>query len=270
MKRMEIICCPKCKGVLKVSGCNDLKNKPTKFFCDFCGENYPVVEGVIDLFPENKVTKGRGQKLMEWQRMVNIYESKYWRNCSLFSLFMGLTLAEEIALIKHITHPGINDTILDLACGTGIYARAFARDNPCRNVFGLDISWPMLRYATNKAMQMGIENIQFIHGDAHILPFTDKSLNVANCCGALHLFSDARQVLNELHRAIRPGGRLSLAMAWRGERSWSHFKAYADGRFWNIHYFSKDELCSLLNEAGFSPAIYHSYGIWMIAGGVRR
>ena len=264
-----IIRCPKCKGVLVSRDVQGRANEPASYFCQACGLAYPVVNDVVDLLPGGLAIKGLGQKLMESPRVVNIYESKWWRDCSLFPWLTGLTLAEEMALIRRITKPGDRDTILDLACGPGIYARAFAQDGSGRNVFGLDVSWPMLHYAVNKARQMGIKNVRFLHGDAHNLPFADGSLDVANCCGALHLFSDVRHVLGELHRVLKPGGRFSVAAAWKNERLWSRFKAYTDKRLWGIHYFSKEELAGLLEEAGFDSAIYHTYGIWMVAGGVR-
>jgi SAM-dependent methyltransferase len=243
---------------------------PKSYFCPACGLAYPVIDGITDFLPGSQVAKGRAQILMESPPLVNIYESNWWRGCKFFKRFMGLTLDEEISLIGRIAKPGDGDTILDLACGTGIYARTFARGSPGRNVFGLDVSWPMLRYAVSKAGRMGINNVRFLHGDAHALPFAAGSLDVANCCGALHLFTDVRHVLGELYRALKPGGRLSVAAAWQGEKPWSRFKASSDERFWNIHYFSKEELMGLLDEAGFDPKIYHAYGIWMVAGGVRK
>jgi SAM-dependent methyltransferase len=113
---------------------------------------------------------------MESQFIVNIYESRWWRGCGLFKGFAGLTLDEEMALIRRIANPGDDDVILDLACGTGIYTRAFALGGAHRTVFGLDISWPMLKYATRKAREMGVKNAMFFHGDAHILPFADGSM----------------------------------------------------------------------------------------------
>lgn len=270
MRLMGIICCPACKGGLIGQDGPGMTDEPKSYFCPTCGVTYSVIDDVVDFLPGGMAIKGRGQKLMESPRVVNIYESKWWRDCKLFAWFTGLRLGEEIALIKRITNPGETDTILDLACGTGIYTRAFSLDGAGRNVFGLDVSWPMLKYATNKAHQMGIKNIQFLHGDAHNLPFANESLDVVNCCGALHLFADVRHVLRELYRAIRPGGRFSVAAAWQSEKLWSRMKAYTDMRFWRVHYFSKEELSNLLDEAGFNPTIYHTHGVWIVAGGVRR
>ena len=64
------------------------------------------MDNVLDFLPQSSRKKGRGQKLMESERIVQIYEGKLWRACKLFALLMGISLDEEIALIKRITDPG--------------------------------------------------------------------------------------------------------------------------------------------------------------------
>ena len=274
MRVDEFICCPRCKGDLLPrpadSPAEPDAGGPGGCACAACGLEYPGADGVVDFLPDAKGAKGLAQKLMESRRMVELYEGKWWRASKLFAPFMGITLNNEIALIRMITAPGPAEAVLDLACGPGIYARAFAQDSPARTVFGLDLSWPMLKYAARKAESLGLENITFMHGDAHFLPFRDSSLDVANCCGALHLFRDIRQVLGELARVLRPGGRFSAAMAMRSSKPLNRLKAYLDEKFWRIHYFQQAEIKELFDEAGFVPTVHHARGVWMIAGGVRR
>jgi ubiquinone/menaquinone biosynthesis C-methylase UbiE/uncharacterized protein YbaR (Trm112 family) len=270
----ELICCPKCKGDLSPetgeTGLDGKRNNSPGYVCTGCGRKYPLLDDIADFLPDDRRQKYRGQKLMESERMVEIYESKWWRRSKLFALFMRISLEDEIALIRRIANLGPSDRALDLACGPGLFTRALAEGNPDRNVFGLDLSWPMLRYGTKKAKELGLDNLTFFHGDAHELPFKDASLDAANCCGAMHLFSDIRRVLNELHRVLKPHGRFSAAMALVRSRPLSRLKAYLDETFWGMHYFREEEIQSLLDEAGFEPTIHHARGVWMIAGGVRR
>jgi len=262
----EVMCCPRCKGDLRPEA-----GSYQRCSCSACDAEYPIMEGVVDFQPLGGRPKGRGQRLMEYKPMVRIYESRLWRASKLFVPFMGISLDREIALIKEITHPGPAEKVLDLACGPGIYARAFAEGNPRREVFGLDLSWPMLRYAVGKAQRLGMGNITFMRGDAHWLPFRDCSLDVANCCGALHLFSDIRRVLGSLARVLRPGGRFSAAAALlRPESRFSRLKARLDGKYWGVHYFRQAELEGLFDEAGFEPTVHHAKGIWIIISGLRR
>lgn len=274
MRLEEVICCPGCKGGLRArteqGRAAPGEDGAPGWACAACGLRYPVVDGVVDFAPRAAGRKRLTQRLMESERIVRIYEGKWWRGCKLFAFVMKISLADEMALIKRIAAAGPADTVLDLACGPGLYARALAEESPDREVFGLDVSWPMLRYATRKAGRLGIGNVAFMHGDAHQLPFRDSSVDVVNCCGALHLFSDVRRVLVELRRVIKPNGRLSVATVLRTSSPLNRLKAYLDDKFWGVHYFREDELKGLLDEAGFEPAVYHARGIWMIAGGVRR
>merc|ERR1712212_1260773 len=67
-----------------------------------------------------------------------------------------------------------NDTrALDVASGTGIFARALAPI--CREVVALDATEAMLAEAKAKAEEEGLSNINFLHGDATSLPFPDYS-----------------------------------------------------------------------------------------------
>ena len=241
------------------------------YTCSACGPEYPLADGVPDFWPDDAdATKGRGQRLMESERMVRLYESRLWRRCPLWKPFMGVTFDEELAIIERILGLGADETILDLACGPGLYARAFAAGSPDRTVIGLDRSRPMLRYAVKKARLLGLANLAFLHGDAHALPLADASVTAANCCGALHLFDEPRRVLAELARVIVPGGRFSAAAIWVGTKWWTRWKARNNARYWGIHHFTADELTGLLDQAGFEPTVHHAKGVWIIVGGLRR
>jgi ubiquinone/menaquinone biosynthesis C-methylase UbiE len=183
---------------------------------------------------------------------------------------MQIDLLAEMELIERIASPGPTARVLDLACGTGLYARRFAAGHPEREVVGLDLSWPMLRTAVRKAAEAELDNVRFAHGDALTLPFRDASLEVANCCGALHLFPDIPRALSELGRVIRPRGHFSMAVSLRRSGALGRLSGTVAETFFGLHLFSREELETLLEEAGFEPTIHHAKGAWMIAVGERR
>jgi ubiquinone/menaquinone biosynthesis C-methylase UbiE len=183
---------------------------------------------------------------------------------------MQISLHDEMALIERIASAGPTARVLDLACGPGLYARRFAAGQPEREVVGLDISWPMLRAAIRKAAEAQLENIRFVHGDALALPFRDASLDVANCCGALHLFPDIPRALRELGRVMRPKGRFSMAVSLRGSGLLGRLRGAVGEAVLGLHAFSREELEALLDDADFEPGIHHAKGAWMIAVGERR
>jgi SAM-dependent methyltransferase len=263
--RIEDMCCPACRGDLRVQ-----PEATLGVVCTTCQLEYRVVEGIVDFLPTDDLKRSLAQRAMEATSVVSIYEGSWWRASPLAAFLMQISLDEEMSLIERIADPGPTARVLDLACGPGLYARRFAAKNPEREVVGLDLSWPMLRSATRKAAEAQLENVRFVHGNALALPFRDASLELANCCGALHLFPDIPRALRELGRVIRPKGRFSMAVSLRGSGPLGRLRGTVADAFWGLHFFSREELRALLDEAGFEPTIHHAKGAWMIAVGERR
>jgi SAM-dependent methyltransferase len=270
--RIEDMCCPACKGDLgfQPEAAASPPEATLGVVCTSCQLEYRVVEGIVDFLPADDLERSLAQRAMEATSVVSIYESGWWRASPLAAFLMQISLEEEMSLIERIASPSPRARVLDLACGPGLYARRFAARHPEREVVGLDLSWPMLRAATRKAAEARIENLRFVHGEAQALPFRDASLEVANCCGALHLFPDIPAALHELGRVLRPKGRFSMAVSLRGSGPLGRLRATAADTLWGLHFFSREELRALLDEAGFEPSIHHAKGAWMIAVGERR
>lgn len=267
----EIICCPLCKGDLTVDF-TYLQHKIPKrklrfYYCPKCDNKFSFVDSVLDFSTNTPKKISLAQKMMESNNIVQKYEGKSWRGSRLFASYTGITLKEEMALIKEISHIDQDDTVLDLACGTGLYTRYFAKKCDQRKVIGIDISWPMLRYAVNKINEQQIENITFLHGDAHYLPFKADSIDAVVCCGSLHLFNEVNQVVKEISRVIKPYGHLAISIFYTKSNLFSKLKAYLRERIWGIHSFSEQEIKNLMQEEGFKPEIFHKWGFWMIANG---
>jgi SAM-dependent methyltransferase len=270
--RVEDLCCPACRGDLRVRP--EAAASPPEpvlgVVCTTCQREYPVVQGIVDFLPADDLERSPSQRAMEATPIVSIYEGSWWRASPLAALLTRISLDDEMALIERIASPGPTARVLDLACGPGLYARRFAAGHPEREVVGLDLSWPMLRSAIRKAADEGLENVRFVHGNAQALPFREASLDVANCCGALHLFPDIPGVLRELSRVIRPTGRFSMAVSLRGSGRLAGLRGTFAKTFLGLHSFSREELEALLDEAGFEPSVHHAKGAWMIAVGERR
>ena len=67
--------------------------------------------------------------------------------------------------------------VLDVACGPGTLGRRIASST--RTVYGIDISWSMLRQGVAYVTQEGIGNVEFARASADALPFPDAFFNVA-------------------------------------------------------------------------------------------
>lgn len=97
-----------------------------------------------------------------------------------------------------------DDTVLDLACGTGDFAiMARARG---ASVVGLDFAGAMLAAARERCP----DDVALVRGDALRLPLASGSVSVAVSGFALRNFVAIPPVLNELARVLSPGGRVGL------------------------------------------------------------
>lgn len=95
--------------------------------------------------------------------------------------------------------------VLDIATGTGIAAIA-ALDRGA-HVTGLDLNPGMLAVARRKSVR-----IAWIEGDAAALTFADDSFDTVLCQFGAMFFPDRGAALTEMHRVMRPGGTLALAV----------------------------------------------------------
>lgn len=103
--------------------------------------------------------------------------------------------------------------VLDVACGTGDLAEAFADARPAK-VVGLDFTEPMLDIARRKAERRrrreAVPTPEYIHGDAMSLPFEDQSFDIVSIAFGIRNVSDPARVAREFHRVLRPGGRVVI------------------------------------------------------------
>jgi len=101
--------------------------------------------------------------------------------------------------------------VLDVACGTGIFARLASRVvGSSGRVVGLDSSSPALEVARRIDISGTIEWITWSGGR---LPFDDETFDVVACQHALPHLGDPAGVVSEMRRVLVPGGRLGL-MTW--------------------------------------------------------
>jgi SAM-dependent methyltransferase len=148
----------------------------------------------------------------------------------------------------------VGETVLDLGSGGGIDVLLSARRvGASGHVYGLDMTDEMLDLARKNAAEAGVANVEFLKGFIEEIPLPDASVDVviSNC--VINLSIDKPSVFGEIHRVLRPGGRIgisdvvaddSLSPEARAERgAWVGCVAGA---------LSYREYHELLNAAGFS------------------
>jgi ubiquinone/menaquinone biosynthesis C-methylase UbiE len=106
---------------------------------------------------------------------------------------------------------GPGERLLDVASGSGDSAVLAARERGCV-VTGIEFGEAAVIDARRAADAAGVrDRVEFRVGDAEALPFADESFDAVLCECSLCTFPDKRRALVEVHRVLRPGGRVAIA-----------------------------------------------------------
>jgi ubiquinone/menaquinone biosynthesis C-methylase UbiE len=144
----------------------------------------------------------------DWNSFARANASQLWRQQS---AYMGKHVTETI-VNEAAVHAG--ERVLDVACGTGEPAISLAtllRDSG--TVVGADISTEPLKIAADRASTRGLTNTEFLQADIHNLPFADAEFDCVTSRFGVMFFADLPRALTEIHRVLKPGGRIAL-LAW--------------------------------------------------------
>ena len=108
-----------------------------------------------------------------------------------------------------------NQQVLDVACGTGVLARAAAdRVGPGGKVSGLDPNAEMLAEARRKN-----RSIEWRDGRAEALPWPGETFDAVVSQFGMMFFDSPSDALREMMRVLRPGGHLAVAVCDALDRS---------------------------------------------------
>jgi arsenite methyltransferase len=144
---------------------------------------------------------------------------------------MGLSCGNPLA----ISHLREGEVVVDLGSGAGMdVILAAQKVGPTGKVIGIDITEvssnivnpydgrfltvlcifkDMIKLATENAAKRGLNNVQFIHSAIENLPLPPSSVDcvISNCVLNLVPEESKRATLKEIHRILKPGGRVSIS-----------------------------------------------------------
>jgi arsenite methyltransferase len=105
-----------------------------------------------------------------------------------------------------------SEIVLDLGSGAGTDSLVAAQMvGPKGRVTGVDMTPEILAKARAAAAEMEAMNVEFVEGEAEALPFDAESFDVVISNGVIDLAPDKDAVFSEIHRVLRPGGRIQIA-----------------------------------------------------------
>ena len=104
------------------------------------------------------------------------------------------------------------ENIVDVGSGAGFDSLLAARMvGDEGNVIGVEMTEEMRNKAVGAAEEMGLTNIEFVDGLEEHLPVEKDWADVIISNGVINLCMDKLGVFRQLHRALKPGGRLQIA-----------------------------------------------------------
>ncbi len=150
--------------------------------------------------------------------------------------------------------------ILEVACGEGLFLSQLLRRNASLEAWGVD-SWPqILNRARQRLTEQGSLQVRLIEADARRLPLEDMSFDAVVCINSFICLPDleaAREVLGEMARVCKPGGR--LVVEFRNKANVLLRAKYALARFYDastkrhpLSTFYEKDIVACLKEKDFS------------------
>jgi len=141
------------------------------------------------------------------------------------------------------------DTVLEVACGTGLVALKVAER--ASKVSGIDISAPMIDEAKKKMREKGVDNVEFFVEDAYSLHFGNDVFDTVICNNAIQNMKYPQKALAEIKRGLKPGGRFIGTVVGFGEAPiFTIFKPFI--KLPVFHKFNLDEMADMIRNSGFS------------------
>jgi ubiquinone/menaquinone biosynthesis C-methylase UbiE len=159
--------------------------------------------------------------------------------------------------------PRNGEALLDVGCGTGMALKSVAGQARC-TLYGVDPSRTMLIAAASRLRSDAV----LVEGELGALPFPDEAFDAALALNMLYFCDGEGAMLADLHRVLRPGGRLVAYVTHRNSmENWAfvragHHRLYDEGELRHALVqggFAFDTI--VIHEANVGPSVRGLFAI---------
>src|SRR6478672_7298919 len=176
---------------------------------------------------------------------------QFTRQAAPFAAAAAIRNQEALDRIVQWAETRPDDTVLDVACGPGLLACAFAK--VAQHATGVDMTPAMLEQARKTQQEQGLKNVSWQQGDVYSLPFPPAQFSIVSSRFVFHHLQDPLAALKEMKRACKPGGKAVVAdMAPHPSKANALNAAERLRDPSHVRALPEDELCGLFEQAGLN------------------
>jgi ubiquinone/menaquinone biosynthesis C-methylase UbiE len=164
-------------------------------------------------------------------------------------------------LIRRIREVAGNQpvTILDVGCGTGVFAARLRAALPQAGVCALDLVSEML--SKGRPRWRGHRgHVLPVQGDSERLPFGSGTFDIVTCSNSFHHYPRQERAIAEMRRVLRPGGRLMVIDGYRDSLwGWFIFDVCVARVEGDVHHASAKRFRELMTQAGLQAVAQRAF-----------
>ncbi|MGP0063711.1 MAG: class I SAM-dependent methyltransferase [Isosphaeraceae bacterium] len=140
--------------------------------------------------------------------------------------------------------------ILDVGCGTGVFAARLRTALPQVEVYGVDLVSEMLQKGQSR-WRLHQGHVLPLQGESEHLPFASGTFDIVTCANSFHHYPRQERAIAEMGRVLRPGGRLMVIDGYRDWLwGWFIFDVCVASVEGDVHHASAKKFREMMNEAG--------------------
>jgi ubiquinone/menaquinone biosynthesis C-methylase UbiE len=149
--------------------------------------------------------------------------------------------------------------LLDVGCGTGVFAARVRAALPDVEVWGVDLVPAMLAKGGPR-WRLHRGHVFPVQADSEHLPFVSATFDVVTCANSFHHYPHQDRAVIEMRRVLRPEGRLMIIDGYRdGPWGWFIYDVCVAAVEGPVRHASAERFRALFQQAGFPDVTQHVY-----------